>query len=97
MGKHETGYERVDRDFHPTPAWPVTDALAKYVDLRDAVVWEPACGDGRMVAALRTTGCADVYATDIIERGGHHHEVFDFLTPGLPPRLLDADLRRHRD
>jgi hypothetical protein len=86
MGKHETGYARVERDLYPTPAWPVTDALATYIELRGTTVWEPACGDGRMVEALRAAGCAEVYATDVVDRGAHQHELFDFLARGLPSR-----------
>jgi tRNA G10 N-methylase Trm11 len=48
-------------------------------------VWEPVCGSGSMVAAL-IAGGAYVYATDIVDRGRHQHEVFDFLAPKLPSR-----------
>jgi hypothetical protein len=57
MGKHETGYARVEPDLYPTPPWVVA-ALAEHVDLRGLTVWEPACGDGRMVEVLRQQGCA---------------------------------------
>jgi hypothetical protein len=33
MGKHETGYARVERDLYPTPH-RVVSALAEHVDLR---------------------------------------------------------------
>ena len=68
MGKHETGYARVERDLYPTPHW-VVSALAEHVDLRGLTVWEPACGDGRMAEALRLQGCARVYTSDIVNRG----------------------------
>ncbi len=68
MGKHETGYARVERDNYPTPAW-VIDALAEHVHLRDRIVWECACGDGYMAEALRAAGCAQVYSTDIVANG----------------------------
>ena len=64
MGKHETGYARIERDHYPTPAWVVA-ALAEHVDFQGLTVWEPACGDGRMAEALRLHGCSRVYATDI--------------------------------
>jgi hypothetical protein len=51
MGKHETSYERMPRDFYPTPAW-VTEALAEHVELAGKRILEPACGDGRMAEAL---------------------------------------------
>src|SRR5215469_11417907 len=68
MGKHETGYARVERDLYPTPHW-VVSALAEHIDLRGLTVWEPACGDGRMAEALRLQGCARVYTSDIVDRG----------------------------
>ena len=89
MGKHETGYARVERDLYPTPSWVIA-ALAEHVDLRGLTVWEPACGDGRMVEALRAVGCARVYATDIVDRGGQD-EVLDFLSVQIP-KLADFNL-----
>lgn len=83
MGKHETGYERVERDLYPTPPWPVS-ALAEHVDMRGLTVWEFACGDGRMVEALRLQGCARVYASDIVDYGWGQDEVFDFLSAQVP-------------
>jgi predicted RNA methylase len=67
MGKHDSGYARVERDYYPTPGW-VVEALAEYVDLEGRDVWECACGDGRMAEALKRLG-ARVYATDIEDRG----------------------------
>lgn len=67
MGKHETGYARIERDFYPTPAW-VIGALAEHVKFAGTHVWEPACGDGRMSEALKAAG-ASVYSSDIEDRG----------------------------
>jgi hypothetical protein len=67
MGKHETGYARVDRDFYPTPSW-VVGALGEHIELAGKHLWEPACGDGRMSEALKAAG-ASVYSTDITDRG----------------------------
>jgi hypothetical protein len=67
VGKHETGFARIERDFYPTPSW-VVEALAEHVDLAGMHVWECACGDGRMAEALKAAG-ASVYATDIEDRG----------------------------
>jgi hypothetical protein len=89
MGKHETGYARVERDLYPTPAWVIA-ALAEHVELRGTTVWECACGDGRMVAALRAAGCARVYASDIAERGGQD-EALDFLSAQIP-KVSDFNL-----
>src|SRR6516164_9369388 len=88
MGKHETGYARIERDDYPTPPWVVTDALAEHIDLHGLIVWEFACGrEGRMARALRTAGCTRVYASDIGNGYADQDEVLDFLsgrTPDLP-------------
>jgi hypothetical protein len=91
MGKHETGYARVERDLYPTPHW-VVDTLAEYVDLTGLTVWEPACGDGRMVEALRLQGCARVHASDIVDHGGRQDEALDFLSDQEPKHESPPDL-----
>jgi hypothetical protein len=83
MGKHGVEYARVERDLYPTPSW-VVEALAEHVDLRGLTVWEPARGDGGMVAALRSAGCTRVHATDIVDRGGGQDETLDFLSAHSP-------------
>jgi len=55
MGKHETGYARVERDFYPTPAW-VTATLIDVIDVKAKHIWEPACGDGRISEPLKAAG-----------------------------------------
>src|SRR5262245_63640876 len=90
MGKHETGYARVERDFYPTPAW-VIGALAEHVGVRGLTAWECACGDGRMAEALRLAGCARVYATDIVDRGAGQDETLDFVSAQIP-KLVRFDL-----
>jgi len=89
MGKHETGYARVERDNYPSPPW-VIDALAEHVELRGLTVWEPACGDGRMAEALKAAGCARVYSTCIVNGYAGQDDVFDFLS-GRIPSLLRCD------
>jgi hypothetical protein len=88
VGKHETGYPRIPRDDYPSPAWVVTDALAKHINLRGLSVWEFACGkEGRMAKALKSAGCARVHASDIGNGYADQNEVLDFLsgrTPDLP-------------
>ena len=54
-------------------------------------VWEPACGDGRMVEALRAAGCARVYTSDIVDHGGGQDDVLDFLSAQIPTRGLQSD------
>jgi hypothetical protein len=83
MGKHETGYARVERDLYPTPPW-VVSALAEHVDLRGLTVHEPACGDRRMAEALLLAGCARVYTSDIVDYGAGQNEVLDFLSAQMP-------------
>jgi hypothetical protein len=51
---------------------------------------KPACGDGRMVETLRAAGCARVYASDIVDRGGQD-EALDFLSAQIP-KLADFNL-----
>jgi hypothetical protein len=86
VGKHETGYARIERDLYPTPAWVIA-ALAEHIDFRNLTVWEPACGDGRMAEALKLAGCSRVYATDIVNGYTGQDEILDFLS-GLEPKLL---------
>jgi hypothetical protein len=84
MGKHETGYARVERDFYPTPSW-VVDALAEHIELKNRRIWECAAGDGRMARTLATHG-AQVFASGI-EPHEKLDAVFDFLAPGTPDGL----------
>ena len=90
MDKHETGFERVDRDLYPTPAWAV-EALAEHLDLAGKCVWECAAGTGRMAEALKAAGAARVYCTDIVRRGYPLDSVFDFTAEGNPPRMPRID------
>ena len=83
MGKHETGYARQDRDFYPTPAWPI-EALAEQVDLRGKRILECACGDGRMARALEAAG-AYVTAFDVADYG--YGGVRDFLRDEFPEQF----------
>jgi hypothetical protein len=67
MSQRECGYERKPFDQYETPAW-VTLALTPHLPAIAGKVWEPACGSGKMVAALREAGF-EVVGTDIT-RGG---------------------------
>jgi hypothetical protein len=86
MGKHETGFERVERDLYPTPPWAV-EALAEYLELTGKVVWECAAGTGKMAKALEDAGAARVYCTDIVPRDYPLDALFDFTTEGNPLTL----------
>ena len=89
MGKHETGFARVERDLYPTPGWCI-DALAEHVDLAGLQVWEPAAGNGDMVEALKAAGAASVYATDIHHYGCKLDAVIDFTSGRRPRRRFDG-------
>jgi hypothetical protein len=87
MGKHDSNYPRIARDFYPTPSPWVVDALAEHVALKGRRVWECACGDGRMAQDLTAAG-ADVFASDIEDRDCG--DVFDFLSKAANPRPCDG-------
>lgn len=59
-----TAGKRKASDFYPTPP-EVTWALLEFLNLpKYTAIWEPACGDGRMVKVMRDYGYC-VTATDI--------------------------------
>jgi hypothetical protein len=84
MGKHETGFARVDRDFYPTREPWVTEALLAHIDLRDLVVWEPAAGQGHMAEVLKTSGAERVFCTDIVDRSYPLDALHDFTSNRRP-------------
>ena len=86
MGKHETSYERMERDLYPSPAWVVA-ALAEHLDLHGLTAWECACGKGDMAGALRLAGCTRVHCSDIANYGAGQDEVLDFLSAQTPTKL----------
>jgi hypothetical protein len=65
MSQRESGYERKALDHYETPSW-VTLALEPHLPEIRGVIWKPACGGGKMVAALRQAGF-DVIGSDILE------------------------------
>lgn len=80
MSTRNSGYTRVRADLYQTPSW-VTAALLEHVNVVGRTVWEPACGEGQMVEALRTCG-ARVIATDLNDHGFQHMATtVDFLAP----------------
>jgi hypothetical protein len=90
MGKHGTGYERPEHDLYATIEPHIVNALAAHVQLQGSRIWEPACGNGDMAAALRLHG-ADVYTSDLVYRGLGQDEQLDFLSR-LEPRFSEYDL-----
>jgi hypothetical protein len=82
LSQRFSGYDRKERDAYQMPAW-VTDAIVPYLrSLGVTNVWEPAAGDGQIVAALRNNGFGAI-GTDILD--GH-----DFLNGCAPPLTYDA-------
>lgn len=80
MSQRESGYARKERDLYETPEW-VTEALLPHLPRQPVHIWEPACGSGKMVRALRSLTM--VTATDI-ETGA------DFLKCDQPYVMIDS-------
>jgi hypothetical protein len=78
----EAGFERAARDAYFTEPW-VTRALLMALEpelrSRAQTIWEPACGDGRMVKEIANAGYS-VLASDIHDYGYPHTRLWDFLT-----------------
>lgn len=62
MSQAASGFERQPNEKYYTPAWVVDALLSR--EMFPGAVWEPAAGDGAMVAALNSKGY-DCYASDI--------------------------------
>jgi hypothetical protein len=84
MGKHQTGYERVDKDLYPTRERWVTEALLAHIDLAGLVVWEPAAGEGDMAKVLKASSAARIYCSDVVDRGYPLDALHDFTSPSSP-------------
>lgn len=65
----DSGLERRDADFYPTPPWLTELGVRNFLDIIAAgeVVYECACGDGRMAEVLKHT--YTVIASDLHDRG----------------------------
>ena len=81
MSQRDSGYARHPDDHYVTPAW-VTHALRGHLSRHLTHVWEPACGDGQMVAALGIVGHQSIrqrrhYGTGFLQvhrlHGRRHH------------------------
>jgi hypothetical protein len=81
MSQRESGYERKVLDQYETPSW-VTLALVPHLPEISGVIWEPACGGGKMLVALRQVGF-DVIGSDITDGA-------DFLQHPRPTRDIGA-------
>jgi hypothetical protein len=72
MSQRDSGYARKELDLYETPEW-VTEALITHID-QPELIWEPACGFGKMLDVLQRKTGAKVLATDISDG-----PEFDFL------------------
>ncbi|QAY77906.1 hypothetical protein [Sphingosinicella sp. BN140058] len=74
-------------EFFPTPPWAARAGgeLIKLIDPEARTVWEPACGQGHMAAALDEY--FGVFASDVHPFG--HGAVLDFLDEGIEPPECD--------
>lgn len=81
MSQRVSGFARKELDRYETPEW-VTLALLPHLPDYIASIWEPACGSGKMVDALKGA-CPDVaiYESDIAPTAERPLQVFegDFL------------------
>lgn len=68
MSQRASGFERVANDLYQTPAW-VLHALAEHVEFKGKGIWEPACGQGKLAAAIVEAGAAYAHCTDIVNHG----------------------------
>lgn len=90
MSQRASGFARIPGDLYETPAW-VTDALGEHVRLDHQTIWEPAAGNGLMVAALENQG-ASVLATDVENRLGRKlRGLHDFTERGPCPWIDHFD------
>ena len=75
---NKSAKDRPPTDFYPTPP-NVTVALMNYLNIpKDAVIWEPACGQGHMSKAIEGLGYK-VISTEL-EQTGYGENGVDFLT-----------------
>ncbi|MGE0629776.1 MAG: hypothetical protein AB7O43_18380 [Hyphomicrobiaceae bacterium] len=83
MSQRESGYERKERDLYETPEW-VTEALVPHLPDYIDLIWEPACGNGKMVRAIESA-CpgVTVWASDIEPADKLHMLEIDFLSSAI--------------
>lgn len=62
----ESGYERIEADYYPTPRENVDCALTHVQP--NGLIWEPACGRGDISIRLQEFGHT-VYSTDLFDQG----------------------------
>ena len=84
MSTRNSGYARVAAELYQTPEW-VTATVGEHVNLAGRTVWDPACGEGKMVRALEALG-ARVVASDLHDYGMvKKAQKMDFTRLGVVP------------
>jgi hypothetical protein len=68
---------RKENDFYPTPVWGTQALLDR--EKFTGIIWEPACGDGKMSEVLKSNGYA-VISSDKFDYGYQFAGEQDFLT-----------------
>ncbi len=82
MSQRDSGYKRHERDVYETPAW-VTSALVTEGFREPYVVWEPACGSGKIQRVLEMLLPCPVIGTDV-------HTGTDFMGKYTTPAACDC-------
>lgn len=76
--------ERQKNDFYPTPQ-KIIDALLEEEEF-EGYIWEPACGDGAIVKALKEFGYENIFWSDIKDYGFEETELLDFINDKKSPQ-----------
>lgn len=85
-----SGYERIENDFYPTPTWMVRGVLDLFTFRDDSPIrfaddwWEPACGEGHIAEVANEYLGGGCHATDLVYRGYGQGDV-DFLKQDAAP------------
>lgn len=74
--------ERELNDFYATPPFATKKLIEKleidYPELKNGIIWEPACGKGHISETLKQAGY-NVHSSDLIYRGYGRLDEYDFL------------------
>ena len=96
MSQRHSGYARKERDLYETPAW-ATLAVVPHLH-GPTLIWEPAAGGGKMVAALEGAGLRVVQSdiatgTDFL-RSSECHDAVDAIVTN-PPYEMAREFVEH--
>jgi hypothetical protein len=72
-----SNYERKENDLYQTEPW-ATEALLKYIDIKNLVVWECCAGNHLMADVLKEAQPRKVYTSDIAQYNKVHDFHYDF-------------------